>query len=251
MDPVTLALMGLSAGGQLMSIFGKKNRKAIDPNWLKQNFGAGAVNEELQSLFNRAINSVQGQQLMTSAAEGGQQFQSDIARQSAAAGLGPAGGATSGADIFASAGAGQAENNLQRGMRASMMQSMLPIAQQMVSDRMNAYMQGQQLQALRPYQPSPLSDLGGYLSDIGGQALAGRTDAQSMNTLKTAVNQQAAGETAPQGRLPMPTSRLGGMNTASLAPSMRDVQQQLLAQGRPSKMGRFTGMEGSAVQRLG
>jgi hypothetical protein len=71
MDPVTLTLMGASLAGGIIKIFSKKKQKevaVIDPEWLKQHFGARAVNQETIDLFNSAIASPQGQQLMASGA---------------------------------------------------------------------------------------------------------------------------------------------------------------------------------------
>jgi hypothetical protein len=253
---VPLALMGLYAmkyGGALSGILGKKNRKSIDPNWLKQNFGAGAVNEELQQLFNRAINSTQGQQLMANAAETGQQFQTDVARSSAAAGLGPGGGATGGTDIFAGAAAGQAENNLQRGMRASLMESMLPVAQSMVQSRLQAYMGGEENRARQPYEPSTLSDLGGLTEDIGSQSIARyptgtNADTSLQKNLADQANAPGATDAAPgQLRTIQPTA-IG-------LPSMQNVQNQLSARSTGggrfySKMRRFSGGMNNLVQAV-
>lgn len=240
MDPITLALAALQGGGTLMSIFGKKKRKSIDPEWLKQKFGAGAVNDELMALFNRAINSTQGQQLMTNAAQGGQQFQTDLARGAANAGLGAAGGASTGADIFAAAGAGQAVNNLQRGMKASLMESMLPVAQQMVQGRLAAFMQGEGLRANAPYEDSPISDLGGQISKYASIGMAGKGMGQTAQEVPTptAIN-------VPQG--PLPGGQPAGPNAALGAPSMASIQGSSGA--RPSrflsKMSRFSGMSGA------
>jgi hypothetical protein len=69
MDPITLTLLGASLAGGIIKAFSGK--KVIDPNWLKQHFGAAVVNQEMIDLFNHAISSPQGQRIMTSAAEQG------------------------------------------------------------------------------------------------------------------------------------------------------------------------------------
>lgn len=263
MDPLTIGLMAMSMGGSLMSALGTKKRKAIDPEFLKQTFGANAVNEELMNLFNRAINSTQGQQMMASAAEQGQQFQTDLARQAASAGLGAGGGASSGTDVFATAGAGQAGNNLQRGMRASLMQSMLPVAQQMVSDRMNAYMQGQQLAAAYPDIGTPWTALGQGMTGFANTAMM----AQGGNAKKTDAGTTAATPAQPAapatpnmnpGQLLRinPTQGMAPMAAEGslLGPSMASVQGQVNRGvsasrfGRMPRMSRFASSMGNAVQ---
>lgn len=175
MDPISIATLALGAGkllGGVLGIGGQKERPSIDPEFLKRTFGADAVNQELMQLFNQVMNSAQGQQLMSGAAQQGQQFQTDTARAAAAAGLGPSGGATSGTNILAGSSAGGAVSSLQRGVQSQLMQSMLPVASQMVQDQLAAYMQGQGLQAYSPYMPSKTSDFGNFLSQISSAGLA-------------------------------------------------------------------------------
>ncbi len=140
MDPVSALLMAASVGGGIMSALG--GRKAIDPEWLKQHFGANAVDQEMVDMFNHVINSPVGQQMMTNAATQGQQFQNDTNSAAARAGLGPGGGASSGTGIFATSAAQGATNAMQQGVRSNIFQSVMPLAQQMVNNRMNAYLQG-------------------------------------------------------------------------------------------------------------
>lgn len=266
---VPLALMALYAlkyGGALAGLFGQKKRPSIDPEWIKQNFGAGAVNTELQDLFNKAINSSQGQALMTNAAQSGQQFQSDVARGAAQAGLGAGGGASSGTDVFASAGAGQATANIQRNMKANLMESMLPIAQQIVQGRLAAYMKGE---GESPFQPTMGSEFGNLLSNAASLGIAnypsGNTQGNTSTSRNTGVpdSEPTPGPTSPtppSSMKPMPAGGAaaapaggggGGAQTVNMTPpksmlqkpsfstlglggdtggpSMRDVQQQLQA----------------------
>src|SRR5258705_1319953 len=139
MGPAALVLAAASLAG---GILGGK-RKHIDPEWLKQHFGPGAVSEEALNLFNNLINSPYGQKIMTNAAEQGQQFGRNVNQQAAESGLaGPEG--TSGTGIFATSAAQGATDSLQRGVKGDFYQMVLPIAQQMVSERMQAYLNDQQ-----------------------------------------------------------------------------------------------------------
>lgn len=135
MDPISAILGAASIAG---AIFGTA-RKHIDPNWLKQKFGAQAISEEALTLFNNLINSPHGQAILANAAEQGQQFQRNVAQQGAQAGITGPGGAASGAGIFATSAAQGAGDSFQRDVRSNLYQQALPMAQQNVSDRMNAY----------------------------------------------------------------------------------------------------------------
>lgn len=136
MDPVSMILGAASLAG---AIFGGK-RKQIDINWLKQKFGAGAVSAEALELFNNIINSPQGQSIMANAAEQGQQFQRNVNKGAAEAGLTGAGGASTGTGIFATSAAQGATDSFQRDARGQIFQSVLPAAQDIVKSRMDAYL---------------------------------------------------------------------------------------------------------------
>lgn len=175
MDPISLILMSAQMGGGMMESLDKSQKKikSIDPQWLKQHFGAKAVTDEMMSLFNNILNSSYGQQLMTNAAEQGQQFQTDMARKAAASGFGPTGGATSGASIFSEAAAGGATNALQRDAKAGIMQGALTSAQQMVRDRMQIASQSEMERlALENAKPGKWATLGSMLTRGAGGALA-------------------------------------------------------------------------------
>lgn len=246
MDPITIGLIATGALGKLGSIFGQKKRKQLSPQELKQMFGAKAVTDEQMELFNRAMGSAQGQELMTNAAQTGQQYQTDVARRSAEAGLGPSGGASSGADVFAGAAADSAVNNLQRSTRASMMEAMLPVAQQLVSDRMNAWLSDRE-KALG--QTSRFQDVMGTVADLSGNLLASKqaADATKDNqTTQTASAQPSGMAPQPSGAAPLqgaqppgagalvnPPSQLAmphGMAQANM-PGSRDKAMRMMLQG--------------------
>ena len=137
MDPVTAILSAASLAG---AIIGGK-RKHIDPNWLKANYGAHAVTQEAQELFARMVNSPVGQQIMTSASVQGQQFANNVNAKAAQAGMTPMGGAATGTGIFATGAAEGAANSLQTQARSDMYASVLPVAQDLVNQRRDAYLQ--------------------------------------------------------------------------------------------------------------
>lgn len=137
MDPVTAILSAAALAG---GIFGGQ-RKHIDPEWLRRHFGPQAVSKEALDLFNNILNSPHGQQLMQNAAEQGQQFSRNVNRSAAQAGLSGAGGADSGTGIFATNAAQGATDSFQRDIQSQMYQSVMPVAQDMVNNRMSAYLQ--------------------------------------------------------------------------------------------------------------
>jgi len=136
MDPLSLVLGAASVGGGILQALG--GRKQIDPNWLKQHFGAQAISSEFVELMNTLINSPQGQKMMADAAEQGSQLQNEIIRGQAQAGLGGGEGANSGSSIFAAGAAPGATAGLQRDVQSRFAQMALPIAADTVGNRMNA-----------------------------------------------------------------------------------------------------------------
>ena len=113
---------------------------------------------------------------MTNAAQQGQQMQTDEQRGAAEAGLGPAGGASGGADIFAGAAGASAQGNLQRTMQSNLMQAMLPIAQQLVSDRMQAWL-GDRERVLG--QTTKFQDIMGAVNGLSSSMLTARQGQQA------------------------------------------------------------------------
>jgi hypothetical protein len=169
MDPITLTLLGASLAGGIIKAFSGK--KVIDPNWLKQHFGAAVVNQEMIDLFNHAISSPQGQRIMTSAAEQGAQFGQDTQRAAAKAGLGAGGGAASGTGIFATSASEGATNSFQREGRAQLFEQGRSTAQDIVNNRMAAYMNS--------YNNTPTTGekIGDALGGAAGTALSFYTPA--------------------------------------------------------------------------
>lgn len=244
MDPITAGLVITSALGKLGGMFGGKKRKQIDPNMLRQMFGAKAITDEQMELFNRAINSPQGQQLMTGAAQQGQQLQTDIARRSAEAGLGPSGGASGGADIFAGAASESAVGNLQRSTRASLMEAMLPIAQQLVSDRMQAWLSDREkvMGQTSKFQ-DVMGAIGGLSSDLLASRQASQAGASTPDGAKPEAKPQAALEAAapssamqgpaPAGALPTSAGQPAGAQPVAGAPSQLALANPMVQGGMP------------------
>lgn len=131
MNPATIGLIlqGLSLAG---GIFGKK-RKYIDPAMLDRMYGSTAIGQHANELVNVLQNSPYGQALLQQAAEQGQQLQTGLAAARASTGQGPSGGVNSGASDFGVAAAPQAAGALQRGVKAGLWQTALPIASDLVS----------------------------------------------------------------------------------------------------------------------
>ena len=119
-------LQAVSMLGGLMG--GKK--KYLDPNIMKQKYGARAVAADTQELANQILNSPYGQQLMKSAATSGQGLQSEMAARAAQSGLDPSTGGESGASTFASGAASQAQSGLESGVKSDIWKSAMPIAAQ-------------------------------------------------------------------------------------------------------------------------
>ena len=256
MDPITLALLSTSIAGKLGSVIGQKKRKQLDPEELKRLFGAKALTDEQMELFNRAISSPQGINLMTDAAQQGQQLQTDIARRSADAGLGPAGGASGGADIFAGAASESAAGNLQRGVRANLMTAMLPIAQQLVSDRMQAWLSDRERVA---GQTSKFQDIMGALGGLGGGLLASRMGGQSNETTPTSgenwmntPNYQGYSDFAPSSATPNATPAGAAVTSSAQPTGTRPMIQPPSGFAMPSPMMQqnMPGMRARAMRTL-
>jgi len=195
MDPITAVLSAASLAG---GIFGSK-RKHIDINWLKQKFGAKAVSDETVQLFNHILNSPYGQQIISSASEQGQQFGRNVNQASAAAGLSGGGaGAESGTGIFATSAAQGATDAFQREAKAGMYQTAAPIAQQLVQDRMSAYLQDFQNGGV----PTDSAGLWNRIGDAAGVAgsLYSATKKQPTDQTGNTTSQT----NTPQAAAPMP-----------------------------------------------
>jgi hypothetical protein len=226
-----MVLNAANIGGGLMQAFGKKKARSIDPEWLKQHFGANAVNDQMVQLFNHVLSGPVGQQLMANAAQQGQQFQTDQARGAAAAGMGPTGGADSGASIFSGAAAGGATNALQRDVKSGIMNNAQSQAQQMVSDRMRIAAASKQQQMDNDFsQPSTMQSLGGMIS-------------RGANAGMAAIPAAAAGASAPSALLhpasPAMNSPLGSMGQSiNKTPGFMGSRFQSASQGKFGRLSR-------------
>jgi hypothetical protein len=131
-------LKGISALG---GVFGKK-RKYLSPEMAHKKYGPQALAARTQELQNFILSSPYGQQLLGGAAQSAQQMQSDVASRAAGSGLGPSGGAESGANIFAGGVASGAGNVLRGDVQKSVWQSALPEAQRMLANEQELEMAG-------------------------------------------------------------------------------------------------------------
>ena len=214
MDPITAILSAAALAG---AIIGGK-RKHIDPEWLKANYGANAISAEAQTLFARVINSPVGQSIMNSASETGQQFGRSTQAQAAAAGMTPASGAATGTGIFATSAGEGAANTLQTQARGNLYQSVLPIAQDLVAARRDAYLQD----FYNNGAPTDAANTWGRIGNAAGIALSaadagkgvtgGTTDAGVNKTEKllppqTFTSGPAKGLTL-SGQVPVPALRV-------------------------------------------
>jgi len=205
---ILLAALGAAAvAGAIMKSAGGK--KAIDPEWLKQHFGADAVNEETIAMFNNVINSPYGQQAMATATQQGNQFESQLRAASAASGLGAGEGGQSGSSIFSESAAGGATKGLQREAKAGIFQQVMPEAANMVRSRLAAYMSSANI---AQQQPSFMQSLGGDIT-AGAEKYMGAMNYGTKGGGKTAAMTEAdSGTGIPQTE---------GAPTASLVPAAR------------------------------
>ena len=164
MDPITAILSAAAAAGAILG----GDRKYIDPEWLKANFGAGAVTAEIQALFSQVIHSPAGQAILGSAAEAGQQFGRDTQRQAAQAGVSAAGGADSGTGIFATSAGESASNAAVAQQRGNIFQGVIDPAQRMVEGRMQAVLNDRAAGG----QPTDAARKWGALGQAAGVALS-------------------------------------------------------------------------------
>jgi hypothetical protein len=213
MGPAAIVLGLASLAGGILG----GRRKQIDPEWLKQHFGPQAVSEETLALFNSLLNSPYGQRLMSTAAEQGQQFGRDVNLQAAQAGLsGP--DASSGTGIFATSAAQGAGNSFQRDVGSQFFQMALPMAQEMVNQRMQAY-----LRNIQGYQ-TPGAALWEKIGEAAGKAGAMLPEDQSSQQKSSVPYSGLPSNLRPDSPYPSwmgPNSSSGGfLNSLSgLAPA--------------------------------
>lgn len=197
MDPVTIMLMAASAAG---AILGSK-RKYLDPNWLRENFGPEVVTQETTKLVDGILNSPKGQEIINSAATQGQQLTSQIKAHIARAGGGVTGDSLSGNDLFTGAAAEGASNTAVNQAKAGIWQAAMPIAQQMVSDRMGAL--------LGDRANNGVSDPSAHLGLNSGQWQALGNAAGLALTAKSDPAKKTKTST-PNAQSPPPTGATGG-----------------------------------------
>lgn len=217
MDPVSIALLG---GSLLGGIFGRKKRKAIDIEELRNRFGSAAISKETAALFNQLINSPQGQALLESAAAQGQNLQTEMASRAAASGLSPDTGGQSGVGDFSTAAAAGATSGLQRQVRSNIYSQAVPAAMQMVQGWQNAYLQDREAMA---QQPTTLGMLGQAAAMALPYAGGGRAAPAAGASLPTAALADAANFTPT-----MPAPRRISPAAASLNLSTRPQMQDAL-----------------------
>ena len=241
MDPVSAILAAASTAGAILG----GQRKSLDINWLKQHFGAAAVTKEALQLFNTIINSPHGQSLIASAAEEGQSFARNTAQNAAMAGLqGGGAGADSGAGIFSTSAAQGAGDAFQRDVRSNIWQTALPAAQQMVQDRMQAYLQDRQMGGVQTpgaamwqqlgtaagtigsmYQPSqkqPGSELPGYQASLNRGPDIATPNTKPMGNMMAAGSGTFSNQYLPQRQALLPKQK----RLQNYGPSMSSLVQR-------------------------
>lgn len=241
MDPITAILSAAALAGAIRG----GERKHIDPEWLKANFGANAISAEAMALFARVINSPVGQSIMNSASEAGQQFGRNTQAQAAAAGMTPASGAATGTGIFATSAGEGAANALQSQARGNIYQSVLPIAQDLVAARRDAYLQD----FYNNGAPTDSANTWGRIGNAAGVALTMAQAAQPTANATTNLGAPGAklpGGTAVSMSAPTPTGPMAGFRMPQVTPRPGFMQKgRRLLSGTTSRfaqaLGRFGG----------
>lgn len=172
MDPVTAGLLIAGAGKLLGGIFGAKKPKPLTAAQLEALFGPGVLAREAQELYQRIATSPAGQQMLTSASEQSQAFQSEMNRRAAASGLSPDTGGQSATSDFVTSAAASSRAGFERDVRADMWKNAMAQAQQNLSMRAGLFSQ-QQSFGQSP-NPNWADALGGAAQGVGeGLAMAG------------------------------------------------------------------------------
>lgn len=165
MDPITIILGLASAAGAIMR--SSDGRPIIDPNFLKQHFGAQAVTDEFVKQFNLLLNSDYGRNALASAATQGSRIATDVAANAARAGFGPGEGQDAGSAIFGRSVAESAGDSLARSVRAELAAQSLKAAQDRVSGWQQAYLQSYLNKQGTPTQTQSLGQAIGDAAGIG------------------------------------------------------------------------------------
>lgn len=213
MDPVTAVLSAAALAGAIVG----GQRKHIDPEWLKSHYGANAISQEAQELFARVINSPVGQSILQGASTAGQQFGNSVAQQAAAAGQTPMSGAATGTGIFAVGAGESAANTLRNQAKGNIYQSVLPIAENLVNQRREAYLQDF-------YGGGVPTDRARLFSNIGNAAGVALSAAAPNKTATAApTNMGAAGAKLPAGtQLGMSAPMVGGPMSGFRLPQVQN-----------------------------
>lgn len=203
-------LQGLSALG---GVFGKK-KKFMDEQTLRQLYGPAAIGKDTTELANSILNSPYGQQLLAQAAESGQGLQTEMAARAAGAGLDPSSGGQSGSGDFAVSAGTQAQSGLERQTRAGIYQSAMPIAADLVGNRMQVALANQGEQNATP---SPWQRIG---------AAAGQVAASIPAPTPNAVTTPTAAATSQLGMPMMENGMNGPQNSFAPRVTMPQVSPQ-------------------------
>lgn len=212
-------LQGASLVGGMMG----KKKKAIDPEWLREHFGAKSIADETQKLANFIMNSPYGQQLMASAAESGQALQNDMAVRASQSGLSPEAGGQSPVGDFATSAAGQAQSGYERQVRSGVTQSAMPIAAGTIGNTMQAWLASKMAADAQPTTMQQIGAAAGQAASMAPPTAAPSAATAAPAAAPMAVAAPAAVQAAGT-RLTMPT-----VQTPSALSS--------LAMGRPTNTG--------------
>jgi hypothetical protein len=167
MFPIMAILALASAAGAIMAT--SDGRKVIDPEFLKQHFGAQAVTDEFVKQFNATINSDYGRNMLAQAAAQGDRVATSVASNAARAGFGPGEGQDAGSAIFARGSAESAGDSLARGVQSGIAQNALSTAADRVGSWQNAYVNSY-LQ--KQQTPTAMQGLGDRIGQAAGVGLA-------------------------------------------------------------------------------
>lgn len=209
--PGAAGLLTSLAGGL---IAGKSGNHALDPEYLKQKFGAQALGPEYQQTLNTLMNSPHVREAMTQAAQAGSQFTNDLNAKTSAA----QGDSSSGVGSFTQAAANAAPGAFQREVQSQTSKQAMDIAQQNLQNRMGAYTQSYGIQQ---QQPSFGQILGGNIANAGSQ-LALQPKTSGPNAASPTAAATNAGPAATEGA-PAPSKALVAPQPLALQPSRMAV----------------------------
>lgn len=169
---MTAGLLIAGGGALIKGIFGGKKPKPLTAAQLEALFGPGVLAREAEQLYKNVLHSNSGQQMMASAAEQSQAFQTEMAHRAATVGLSPDTGGQSGASDFAVSSAAASRGSFERDVQAKMWKEAMAQAQQNLQMRAGLFSQqeGSRLQG----QPNWADAIGTAAQGVGeGLAMAG------------------------------------------------------------------------------